>query len=127
MTDDDAWDVSGEEPMTDAQQRMLNAACSDLSRELKWHGHRLSKDDWRHMLAGTMLGWRMLPGIDRGEGPSFIMLGGSSKKLSKSLAREAITCAFHIGDDPSSQGINAPRVRWGRAVCLARFIVRDAA
>jgi hypothetical protein len=113
------WQTQGTARMTPEQQRMLNAVCDDLSRQIRWHGNRLSKDDWRHMLAGTMLGWRMMPGIDRGEGaPGFIMLGGSSLNLSKSQAADAITCGLAIGDHPESQGLDAKPVRWSDAVLL---------
>ena len=123
------WELDGSGKMTDKQRKMLNACCGDLSAQVRWHGNRLSKDDWRHMLAGTMAGWRMLPGIDRGEGaPGFIMLGGSSLNLSKSQAKDAITCALAIGDDPSSQGLKSPPVRWCDAVLLGLgFSPRDLA
>lgn len=113
------WQVRGETGMTDAQRRMLNAVAGDLARSIRWHGFRLDKDDFRHLLAGTMLGWRMMPAIDRGDGKvGFIMLGGSSLKLSKSQAADAITQGLAIGDDPSSQGIDAQPVRWSDAVLL---------
>lgn len=105
------------------QRKLLNAACGDLADQIVWHGNRLSKDDWRHMLAGTVLGWRMLPGIDMGTGaPGFVMLGGSSLNLHKAECTEAITMAFHIGDDPSSQGLNSPPVRWCQVIRAARGI-----
>lgn len=114
-----AWDVDGSGRMTDEQRRMLNAICGDLSSQLVWHGNRMSKDDWRHLISGTVLGWRMMPGIDRGQGaPGFVMLGGSSLSLSKSLAREAITVALQIGDHPDEQGLKAAPVRWSDAVLL---------
>lgn len=50
------WQQRGEEMMTPKQQRMLNAICGDLAAQLALHGQRLTKDDWRHMVAGTMLG-----------------------------------------------------------------------
>lgn len=115
-----AWDRDGSGRMTPEQQRMLNAICGDLSAQLSWHGNRLSKDDWRHMLSGTMLGWRMMPAIDRGEGAAgFIMLGGSSLNLSRSLARDAITCGLHIGDNPGEQGLKSKPVHWCDVVYLA--------
>jgi hypothetical protein len=98
-------------------------ACGDLAEQIKWHGFRLTKDDWRHLLAGTFLGWRMMPGIDMGDGrPGFIMLGGSSLKLTKAQCIDAITQAFVIGDDPSSQGIDARPCAGVTAVCKARGI-----
>ena len=116
------------EMLTEQQRKILNAACGDLSAQIEWHGFRLSKDDWRHMIAGTMRGWRLMPGIDRGEGPAgFIMLGGSSMDLSKEQCTDAITLAFQIGDDPSSQGLKAKPVRWCAAVCKARWLVDEVA
>lgn len=120
------WELAGQSGMTREQQKLLNAACGDLARGLRWHSNRLTKEDWRHLLAGTLLGWRMMPGVDLGSGaPGFIMLGGSSLDLTKTQASEAITLAFSIGDDPSSQGLNSPPVRWCDVVCLARGITNS--
>jgi hypothetical protein len=113
------WELSGNSRMTDQQRKMLNAVCGDLAAQVRWHGNRLSKDDWRHMLSGTMLGWRMMPAINRGEGAAgFIMLGGSSLDLSKTLAADAITCGLQIGDRPDEQGLSCKPVRWSDAVLL---------
>lgn len=111
------WQLSGSARMTDKQRRMLNAVCGDLSAQIVWHGNRLTKDDWRHMISGTMLGWRMMPAIDRGEGAAgFIMLGGSSLGLTRTQAAEAITQCIQIGDDPASQGLASSPVAWSDSV-----------
>lgn len=111
------WNEAGQERMTDAQRRMLNAVCGDLARHIRWHGFRLDKDDWRHLLCGTVLGWRAVPAIDQGDGMvGIVMLGGSSLRLTKSLAKDAITQGLAIGDDPTTQGIKAAPVRWSLAV-----------
>lgn len=115
-----------QEMLTEQQRKIFNAACGDLAEQVKWAGNRLSKDDWRHFISGTVLGWRMMPAYDRGEGaPGFIMLGGSSLDLNKKQCSEAITIAFHIGDDPESQGIKTPPVRWCAAVCKARWLTPE--
>lgn len=92
------WQLAGSGGMTDAQRRLLNAACGDLAAHLPWHGGvRLTKDDYRHMIAGTLLGWRTMPGIDRGEGQhGWIMLGGSSLDLSRASSgpRRSSCCGF---------------------------------
>lgn len=107
------------ERITEPQRKLLNAICSDMAAQLKWHGNRLNKDDWRHLISGTVLGFRMMPAIDRGEGASgFIMLGGSSMKLSKSQAADAITLLLQIGDHPEEQGIQSRPVRWSDTVLL---------
>lgn len=117
------WRLAGAGKMTDAQRRLLNAACGDLSEHLPWHGLKLSKDDYRHMVSGTMLGWRTVPGIELGDGKrGWIMLGGSSLDLSRSQATDAITLAFHLGDFPQEQGLPSAPVPWCDVVCLARGI-----
>lgn len=121
-----AW----KEMLTEQQRKILNAACGDLADQISWHGFKLSKDDWRHMLSGTIKGWRLMPAIDRGQGNAgLIMLGASSLSLSKEDCIDAITQAFVIGDDPSSQGLNCKPVRWCSAVCKARWLTdeREAA
>ena len=117
------WQLHGTARMTDAQRRLLNAACGDLSEHLPWHGLKLSKDDYRHMIAGTVLGWRTLPGIDLGDGKrGWIMLGGSSMDLSRTQATDAITLAFHLGDFPQDQKLRCKPVSWCDVVCMARGI-----
>lgn len=119
------WQLSGDAMMSDAQRRLLNAACGDLE-QMEWFGNRLSKDDWRHFVSGHVLGWRMMPGIDMGDGPrGFIMLGGSSLKLTRTKATEAITTAFYIGDAPNEQGLTCRPVEWCAVVKAARGI-RDS-
>ena len=115
-----------QEMLTEQQRKILNAACGDLAGQIVWHGNRMDKDDWRHFIAGTVLGWRMMPGYDAGTGaPGFIMLGGSSLKLTKKQCIDAITMAFHIGDDPESQGLKSAPVRWCAAVVKARWLTEE--
>jgi hypothetical protein len=111
---------------TKEQLNTLNAAAGDLAAQIEWHGFKLSKDDWRHLISGTILGWRTLPAVDRGEGsPGWIMLGGSSLDLNKEQATDALTLAFSIGDDPESQGLKCAPVRWCKSVCGARWITDE--
>lgn len=110
---------TGNTRMTDAQRRMLNAVCGCLAAQLKWHGFTMTKDDFRHFFVGTVKGVRALPSWDHGDGRrGVIMLGRSSKDLTKDECIDAITMALQLGDDPQSQGINSPRVVWSRAVLL---------
>lgn len=120
----DDWQLAGTGKMTDAQRRLFNAACGDLSVHLPWHQMKLTRDDYRHMISGTLLGWRTVPGIELGDGKrGWIMLGGSSLDLSRTQATDAITLAFHIGDFPREQGLQSPPVPWCDVVCLARGIL----
>ncbi len=46
------------------------------------------------------------------------MLGGSSLKLTRSLACDAITVLVQIGEHPEEQGMRARPVRWSDTVLL---------
>lgn len=120
------WQQAGDTGMTRQQQKLLNAACGDLAAQINWHGNRLSKDDFRHMIAAAILGTRLMPAINTGEGgPGLIMLGRSSKDFSKSEATTAIRMAFDIGDNPQDQNLPARPVRWCQSVVMARWITDE--
>ena len=120
------WQESGRGPMTRKQQKLLNAACGDLAASLRWHGQRFDKDDFRLLICAVVLGERMVPGINTGMGaPGLVRMGRSSKELTKAQATEAIRMAFDIGDFPEDQGIASPPVRWGPAVCYARWVTDE--
>jgi hypothetical protein len=122
------WQESGREPMSRAQQKLLNAACDDLSKQLRWRGRWMSKDSWRHFFAGTLLGHQPMPGWDYGDGrESVIYMPRSSLELSKSQATEAITMAFFLGDCPWEQDCGNVRVRWCEVIVKARWFVDEAA
>ena len=122
------WQESGKGPMTRKQQKLLNAACGDLADHLRWHGQRFDKDDYRLLLCAVILGERLVPGIDTGYGPAgLVRMGRSSKDLTKSQATEAIRMAFDVGDYPQDQGLDAQPIRWGQAVCMARWITDQEA
>ena len=113
------WDDTSAGRITDAQRRMLNAVCGDLAKHVRWHGVKLDKDDWRHFLSGTAAGWKAVPAYDFGDGRNgIIMLGGSSLKLTRQQAKDAITMGLHIGDSPQEQGLTHKPVRWSDAVLL---------
>lgn len=113
------WQERGEQRLSEAQRRMLNSICGDLAAQLRWHGHHLSKDDYRHLLSSVAKGWRIIPGWNDGQGVrGLVSLGASSLTLSRSQACDAITLAIQLGDDPSSQGIDARPVRWSDSVLL---------
>lgn len=112
------WEQDGNGRMSDKQRRMLNAICGDLASQITWHGNRLNKDDFRHLLSAASAGQVMLPGWQYGDNrpQGFIMLGKSSLSLTKTEAKDAITMGVQLGDDPESQGIRAHPVRWSDAV-----------
>lgn len=64
-------------PQNDRMWAML----TDISCQLKWHGMRLSPDDWKLIfLDGLKRELRLVPNLD---GNGFVNLGRSSSDLSK--------------------------------------------
>jgi hypothetical protein len=121
-----AWQESGRAPMTRKQQKLLNAACDDLSKNMRWHGIVFSKDDFRHLISAVVLGERLVPGINTGTGPAgLVRMSRSSLEMNKTEATTAIRTAFDIGDYPQDQGLDVPAIRWGPTVCLARYVTDD--
>jgi hypothetical protein len=101
------------------QNKLLQPACRDLSRGLRWDGVQLSPDEWRWLVCADILGQKPVRGIHGG----VVLLGGSSRKLTKEKATEAITLAFSIGDAPWDYGlVNQVRVTWCEVVTKARGI-----
>lgn len=112
--------------MSRKQQRLLNAACGDLATQMRWHGIVFGRDDFRHLLSAVVLGERLVPGVNTGNGePGLIRMSRSSLELTKSDATEAIHMAFDIGDNPEDQGLKCKPVKWCAVIQLARGIRSD--
>lgn len=106
---------------SEEQNRLLQPACRDLSNGMKWYGETLSQDSWRHLICGTVRGWKMVRGIPLGNGaPGFVMLGASSKELSQDECTQALELIFSMGDQPWEYGQDQPPVSWGKSVSKAR-------
>lgn len=112
------WELQGKSPMTAKQRRMLNACCGCLAT-MRWHGIVFGKDDYRHLISAVVLGERLVPGINTGNGPAgLIRMSRSSLELTKSEAVTAINMALDIGDNPKDQGLPDKPVQWSDAVLL---------
>ena len=117
MVREEAWKAW----RTVEQNKLLQPACRDLSKWLTWDGCQLSPDEWRWLVCADILGQKPVRGIHGG----VVLLGGSSRQLTKTDATEAITLAFALGDAPwdyeGCAHIKRP-VPWCAVVCLARGI-----
>jgi hypothetical protein len=82
---DDTWE----------QQKKLCAMCNDMSKQAAWYGYKLSGEEWRHLVCAIIRkDQRQVPGED---GFGFIMLGGSSRDLTKAEKSLAIEMLFKLG------------------------------
>ena len=77
------------------QNSLMWAALTDISRQLAWHGQKLSPEDWKILLmAGLSQELRVVPNI---EGTGFVPLGRSSSKLTKQEMTDLIELIFAFG------------------------------
>lgn len=80
---------------TDDQNRMMWDLLTDIARQVKWHGVKLSADDWKLIfLAGLNQEMRIVPNLD---GTGFVNLGRSSSKLSKGEMTQLIELILAFG------------------------------
>jgi hypothetical protein len=107
---------------SEVQNNVLNDACGDLSEQLTWCSYRLTKDEWRHLICAAILNVRTVRGINGG----LVTLGGSSRKLDKEQASDAITMAFSIGDAPwEYEPSQETQVQWNESVMFARKLMPE--
>lgn len=81
------------EKRSNAQNRRLWAMLTDISRQVEWHGQKLSPEDWKHIFSASLRKQRAVPGIDGG----FVVLGLSTSKMSKEEMSELLELAMAFG------------------------------
>lgn len=81
------------ETRSSEQNRLMWAALTDISRQVEWHGMRLSPEDWKNLITASVTKQRLVPGLDGG----FVALGQSTSKMSIAEMTEVIECALAFG------------------------------
>ncbi len=77
------------------QNDLMWAALTDVASQLKWHGIKLSPDDWKLIFLDALKReLRMVPNID---GSGFVNLGRSSSDLSKAEMTDMIELIHQFG------------------------------
>lgn len=73
QTAPDGWHVTFKPPTRslDANARMW-AMLTEVSRQVVWHGRKLSPEDWKHMFTATLKRLDVVPNLD---GTGFVALG----------------------------------------------------
>ncbi len=63
-----------------SQNDLLWARLTDISRQVEWHGERLTPQDWKDVFTAAIRVSRVVPGIDPG---TFVVLGMRTSDMSK--------------------------------------------
>lgn len=82
------------ETRSTAQNRLLWSALNDVSRQVVWHGLKLSPDDWKDMATAALKKSRVVPGLD---GSSFVVLGQRTSQMTRGEMAELIDYIHAIG------------------------------
>jgi len=75
------------------QNKKMWAMLNDLSKQVVWHGQTLTAEDWKHVLTGSLVGQRAVPGVDGG----VVMLGKSTSKMTIEQMTELIEYMYWFG------------------------------
>jgi hypothetical protein len=67
-----------------AQNARLWAMLGDVSRQVDWHGRKLSPTAWKHIFSAALTKQDVVPGIDGG----FVVLGKETSKMTRAEMSE---------------------------------------
>lgn len=94
MSAPDGWIVEIHEPTRSLQQNAaMWAALADISRQVEWHGKKLSKEDWKHVFSSSLKRQNVVPGLDGG----FVVLGISTSKMTIKEMSDLLELAHAFG------------------------------
>lgn len=99
------------------QNAKLWATLNDISKQVVWHGMKLSSEDWKHILTASLKGQRSAPGI----GGGFVVIGQSTRQMRVSEMCDLIELSNAFGaehgvtwGEDAKQAIEWAK-RWGKA------------
>ena len=84
-----------QEKRSQEQNALMWSVLTDLSRQVMWHGQKLTKDEYKDLLTAGLKKQRAIPGLDGG----FVVLGSSTSKMTKQEMTDLITLAHAFGDE----------------------------
>ena len=84
-----------QEKRSQEQNALMWSVLTDLSKQVLWHGEKLTKDEYKDLLTAGLKKQRAILGIDGG----FVVLGSSTSKMTKQEMTDLITLAHAFGDE----------------------------
>lgn len=81
------------ETRSSAQNRLMWARLSELSRAVDWYGMKLSAEDWKEVLSASLRNQRTVPGINGG----FVVLGQRTSKMTVAEMTEMLELIAAFG------------------------------
>ncbi len=84
---------------TQDQNAKLWPMLRDIKDQVDWYGHKLSEEDWKNVFTSSLAKQRAVPGLDGG----FVVLGLSTKKMSKERFSQLIELIYAFGSEKQVQ------------------------
>lgn len=75
------------------QNSKLWACLADVSKQVVWHGRKLSSEEWKHVFTASLKKQEVVVGIDGG----FVVLGQSTSNMSKNELADLIMLIYAFG------------------------------
>ncbi|HQL48915.1 MAG TPA: recombination protein NinB, partial [Holophaga sp.] len=75
------------------QNSRLWASLTEVSRQVDWHGNRLTPDEWKDVFSAALKRQKVVPGIDGG----FVVIGARTSKMSKREFGELLELVYAFG------------------------------
>lgn len=89
------WLVTIKEPTrSQAQNRLLWQALTDVSEQVEWYGQYLPNTDWKDIFTASLRKSKVVPGIDSG---TFVVTGLHTSKMSKAELSALMDLIFAFG------------------------------
>jgi hypothetical protein len=71
------WLLLTHDTRTLRQNALMWDMLTSISKQVDWHGHRLTEREWKDVLTAALKGQKSVPGIDGG----FVVLGSSTSQM----------------------------------------------
>lgn len=81
------------EKRSDPQNRLMWALLTELSRQVNWHGQKLTPDEWKDVMTAALKRQRVVPGVDGG----FVVLGQRTSQMTKGEMTELLELIAAFG------------------------------
>ena len=76
------------------QNARMWATLTDISKQVIWHGLKLTPEEWKHVFTATLKGQKTVPNLDS---TGFIVLGQSTRAMSKRELSNLLELAYSFG------------------------------
>ena len=74
------------------------ARLGELSRQVNWHGQKLTPDEWKDVMTAALKKQRVVPGVDGG----FVVLGMRTSQMNRAEMTELLELIAAFG---AQQGV----------------------